>query len=223
MIRKTLSLVAVGAVMALPVVASAAIDASFESAPGSFDGWADTFGSRPIVLAAGTVGVTDGSQSLALTLQGEGFSWDIGNTYGGADFTAFDAAVAAGGNLEFDLTYDTASIPQSEVTFLNLLVAMNDGSWTQMAPAAASTNGMTDETVHVVMSLVNDLGAQTIAGGATFYQLNFGFNGDWEDAADPRNSVDATVYLDNIQITPEPASLALLGLGGLALAGRRRA
>ena len=80
MIRKTLTLVAMGAVMALPAVASASLVASFESAPGDFDGWADTFGSRPIVMAAGTIGVTDGVQSLALTLQGDGFSWDIGNT-----------------------------------------------------------------------------------------------------------------------------------------------
>jgi PEP-CTERM motif len=219
MIRKSLSLVALGAVMAMPVVASANIVASFESAPGSFDGWTDTFGSRPIVMDAGTIGVTDGAQSLALTLQGDGFSWDLGQDY---DFNAFGAAVAAGGNLEFDVTYDTSSIPQSDVSFLNMSIAMNDGSWSQV-DSLASTNGSTNETIHVVLSLAGDLGAQTQGEGATFYQINIAFNGDWVDALDPRNTEDATVYLDNIVITPEPASLGLLGLGGLALLARRRA
>jgi len=219
MIRKMLF---VGALVAMPAAVSASVNASFESAPGSFDGWADTFGSRPIVLGAGTVGVTDGAQSLALTLQGDGFSWDIGQTYGGTDYTDFGAAVAAGGTLEFDVTYDTAAIPQSDVTYLNMSVALNDGSWSQVN-SQASTNGSTDETIHVSLSLAGDLGAQTIGAGATYYQINFGFNGDWEDANDPRNTEDATVYIDNIRITPEPASLALLGIGGLAFAGRRRA
>ena len=109
------------------------------------------------------------------------------------------------------------------MSYLNLLIALNDGSWSQSAPAAASTNGSTNETIHIVMSLAGDLGGQTIGEGATFYQINMGFNGDWVDPADPRNTEDATVYLDNIVITPEPASLALIGLGGLAIAGRRRA
>jgi PEP-CTERM motif-containing protein len=220
MIRKMLF---VGALVAMPAVASAGIlDASFESAPGSFDGWADSFGSRVVVLDAGTIGVTDGVQSLALTLEGDGFAWDIQKSFS-SELATFSAAVAAGGNLEFDLTYDTSTIPQNVVTYLNLLVALNDGSWSQSSPTAADTNGSTNSTTHVVMNLAGDLGAQTIGEGATYAAIYFGFNGDWVDAADPRNTENATIYLDNIVITPEPASLALLGLGGLAIAGRRRA
>lgn len=214
MIRKTLALVAV---MVMPAVASAGIlDASFESAPADYDGW-EMSGSR-VAGDAGTIGVTDGVQSLALTLTGDGFSWDIRSFF---DATAMSAAVAGGGTFEFDVTYDTSSIPQSAVSFLNLSIYADGGlsPWAQKN-SLATTNGTTNETIHVSLSLVDDLKFET---GDSWYKIGIGFNGDWVDDNDPRNTEVVTVYIDNVVVTPEPASLALLGLGGLAIAGRRRA
>jgi len=44
----------------------------------------------------------------------------------------------------------------------------------------------------------------------------------WQFMIITNNPGDLTIYLDNAQLTPEPTTIALLGLGGLALLRRKR-
>src|SRR6266566_9565926 len=47
---------------------------SFES---GLDGWAISgFNAKPVMLATSTIGATDGAQSLAVTQEDDGFSWN---------------------------------------------------------------------------------------------------------------------------------------------------
>ena len=50
----------------------------------------------------------------------------------------------------------------------------------------------------------------------------FGFRHDIFNASNDPDAASLTVNYDNLEIIPEPASLALMGLGGLFLAHRRR-
>jgi len=55
------------------------------------------------------------------------------------------------------------------------------------------------------------------ATGATWFQINISFQLSPEGVGNK-----GKVYLDNAQLTPEPATIALLSLGGLALLRRKR-
>ena len=174
------------------------------------EGWRTvTFGSVPAAVSTSTIGATDGTQSLAIE-QSEGFifSWDAQVNYGSgsAGFSAFANAVDVGVQnfaLEFDVTYDTNSIPQGLVSFLNMSVALNSsGGWIQY-DNLAGTAGNSTETVHVSIPLDQAVNLAP-SSQTTFYQINFGMNGDW--GFDP-----ATFYFDNLRLvqTSVPATLTL--------------
>jgi hypothetical protein len=56
------------------------------------------------------------------------------------------------------------------------------------------------------------------AGGASFDLVQF-YHDNFEDIS---NTANAAGYFDNLRVVPSPGSLALLGLGGLAAARRKR-
>ena len=76
-------------------------------------------------------------------------------------------------------------------------------------------DGLTSGTFPVAIPLT-DFGANTPVANSSFYRLTFSQNHDGDARATPE------VYIDNIRFTPEPASIGLLAMGGLAVLSRRR-
>lgn len=171
------------------------------------------FGNPPTSIATSTSFPTDGSQSLAVTNDEDGFFWSTKVNYGSADaqFTAFADAVDVGISnyaLEFDVTFDTDSIPTG-VTTSSISVALNSsGGWFEYG-GLIGWDGVSTETAHVSIPLdqavfppTNGTGMLVPGSATTFYQVNLGIDGDW-------GIQPATFYFDKLELVQltEPAML----------------
>ena len=160
------------------------------------EGWqVPSFAGKPVSLAQSTTGATAGTHSLTVTQTGSGFSWDSGITLTGAQLSALALALTdnrANYQLEFDVTYNTASIPQNAgVTFINESVAINTaaGNWSQV-DSVGGTNGHTNQTIHVAIPLTS---WTSLPAGSPSYSIYFALNGNW-------GSLPASVYFDNLRL-----------------------
>jgi hypothetical protein len=71
-----------------------------------------------------------------------------------------------------------------------------------------------------LMGTLGDLRSKTFSGSTTYGDLNVIIArvgaGEWPDAS------NYTAYVDNVSVVPEPATMALLGLGGLLFARKKK-
>jgi hypothetical protein len=166
------------------------------------EGWSvPSFAGKPATLQQSTTGATAGAHSVAVTQTGDNFSWDLGVTLTGDPLTQFSLALADKANyrLEYDVTYNTTSIPQNGgVTFINQSIAINNaaGTWTQV-DSKGGTNGRTNQTIHVSIPLST---FSTLASGSSSYSIYFALNGNW-------GTLPATVYFDNLRLVNITAPL----------------
>lgn len=193
--KKTLVLLAVLALMATS--AGATVIESFEDGnPSPWTGFAGV---------STTVGVTDGTYSA----YGDPLSW-WNPTFMTNYSNEWAPLLDAGDTLTVDVT---------------LVDAIPEGKWFQVWFQFLTDTGGSS----------GDVGYTAVAGGGATTTVSFNYGalpvdfanpGNWTQlriGTNPGGGFDATaVYIDNIRVTPEPATLALLGMGGLALIRRRR-
>jgi hypothetical protein len=168
------------------------------------EGWSvPNFAGKPATVQQSTTGATAGAHSIAVTQTGDNFSWDLGVTLTGDPLTQLSLALAdnrANYRLEYDVTYNTASIPQNGgVTFINQSIAINNAAgttWSQ-ADSVGQTNGRTNQTIHVAIPLTE---FSTLATGSSSYSIYFALNGNW-------GTLPATIYFDNLRLVNITAPL----------------
>jgi hypothetical protein len=199
------------AALAMAMPAQAALNYTFDSGAQGFTSctWSPT----------GPAGWSGGASIRALGAGG----WAMGSPYHEFDWQSGDQtqmqqlANTGAGQVAFDLIVDGTSFPAATGVWFQLNIAANSdntgGGWTQKENLLPATNwhnadDATLVTKHVEFSFA-DLGW---APGDTWFQLYFGSN---------TNPGYCKFYVDNITLTPEPATMSLLVLGGLAILRRR--
>jgi len=115
--------------------------------------------------------------------------------------------------ISFDVMVDGGSFtPGAETWYQLIMIGNGDGAgWTQtqLTDDWHDVDDATLYTQHFDLSFA-DMGWTP---GTTWFQIYMGSNSD--------GAVTSNYYLDNVVITPEPTTMALLGLGALVLRRRK--
>lgn len=154
---------------------------------------------------------TAGGWQMMMTKE---FSWEAGGGAANQQLAMQALANDPGAKIAFDIMVDGSSFPAGVATWYQFyFVGNSDGAagWTQTQVVNGWHNA--DDATLMTWHVDQPLSALGWQPGDTWFQLWTGTN---SDGAAPVN-----FYLDNVMITPEPATLALLGFGVLALRRRK--
>jgi len=212
---------------ALSNIASAITNGGFET--GDFTGWS-TIGVTSIETAAYGTGPTEGSyQALVISEDGSLVSDSTIETFLGLAAGTLDGLIAAnataGSAIKQTITVSAGDMLTFDWNFLTDEVEAGDDvpDFTFVSIVSGTSEILADAVSSTFVSSGTSFPHET---GFTMFPYTFPTSGTFTlgfgvmHAGD--NEVDSGLLLDNVTIIPEPATIALLGLGALSLLRRKR-
>lgn len=179
---------------------------------GSLDGWFSNDGT----LSQSTEGVTTGSGSMMLEAAG---GWKMVALLDAKSVSSVLGNAGAAITGDFTIAADVVTSNWMQVQFIvngqnnDDSGAHNNIGWQQGPQVGVAIDGSVNS---VTWELPDDLTAKIAGIDDTIHWFEVVIVTNL-DGASPMQ-----MYADNIQVVPEPATMSLLGLGGLALLRRRK-